>query len=596
MLRPLALVAVLAFLGVVTASALEPGAPQGRPGEIAPPPAGQTGPRTPMRDPASDNTEPTGTAIIRGYIVTLETGVPIRRAQVRAFASGLRNQRVSTTDSQGRFEFRDLPEGRYTLSATKGGYVTLSYGQRRPSQAGTPIELHDKQIIEKVMIGLPRGSVISGRITDEFGEPIPMVNVMPMQSRLMGGARRFVPAGQSDRTDDLGQFRLFGLSPGEYVISATYQTSFGGPNEQSEASQEPNGFAPTYFPGVSSLAEAQRITVGVGEESSSASFALIATRLVTVEGTVVGIPNGPGVGAMITLMPADPNNPGGMMMGPNNTGRMEPNGRWRIANVAPGRYMAQARLSMVNPTGGIDWSAATSRGMIGRTPVTVSGDKVENVTIVMTTGGRISGRIVTDGNVPPTFKPEEVNVFAGAVPGAGMTMFGGGGNARVKPDWSFQLEGLVEPRMVRAGGPQGWTAKAVLVNGRDYIDTPIEVQPGEALTGMTIVLTNKTSQVTGTVVDQRGRIVLDTSILVFPDDPKMWQFGSRYIRSVRPDQEGRYRVDMLPPFDEYLAVAVQDIEPGQGSDPAYLATVRAVATKFSVKEGESTTIDLKLKP
>ena len=115
---------------------------------------------------------------------------------MRVSGVGLRESRVATTDAQGRFEVRELAAGRYTLTASKGGFVTLQYGQRRPGESGTPLELGDAQTLDKLIIGLPRGSVISGRITDEFGEPVVNAAVTAWRYAFVGGTRRLVRAGR----------------------------------------------------------------------------------------------------------------------------------------------------------------------------------------------------------------------------------------------------------------------------------------------------------------------------------------------------------------------------------------------------------------
>ena len=121
---------------------------------------------------------PRGTAVIRGQIMAADTGAPIRRAQVRISSADARESRVAATDAQGRFEIKELPAGRYTVAASKGGFVSLQYGQRRPSESGTPLELADGQALDKLLIALPRGSVLGGRITDEFGDPDSPLNLM----------------------------------------------------------------------------------------------------------------------------------------------------------------------------------------------------------------------------------------------------------------------------------------------------------------------------------------------------------------------------------------------------------------------------------
>src|SRR5437660_5782653 len=100
--------------------------------------------------PARDTSQKVGTARIRGRVVAAETGQPLRKAQVRATAPDLRENRLTSTDAEGRFELKELPAGRYTVTASKGSFVALQYGQLRPFTAGKPIEIRDGEMIEKV--------------------------------------------------------------------------------------------------------------------------------------------------------------------------------------------------------------------------------------------------------------------------------------------------------------------------------------------------------------------------------------------------------------------------------------------------------------
>ena len=89
------------------------------------------------------------------------------------------------------------------------------------------MDLPAGQTLEKVVIGLPRGSVIAGRIVDEFGEPLTGAQVSVQRYAYVNGMRQLRPAGQGDRTDDQGAFRVFGLPPGEYYVSATLRDDRG---------------------------------------------------------------------------------------------------------------------------------------------------------------------------------------------------------------------------------------------------------------------------------------------------------------------------------------------------------------------------------
>ena len=355
-----------------------------RPGQVTPP-----------RDrvPQAAEETPRGTAVIRGVVVAADTGTPIRRAQVRASAPGARSSRLATTDAQGRFEFKELVAGRYTLSASKGGFVGLQYGQKRPSESGTPLDIADRQIADKVMIALPRGSVISGRVSDEFGDPVANAVVNAMRYGYAAGGRRYMPAGgqnSRDTTDDQGQFRLFGLPPGEYVVSANFRGSGG---EVTDPSGEPSGYAPTYFPGTANIADAQRVRVDVSQEQTSVNFALIATKLVRLTGTVINSQGTPATAAMVMLVPPDRS---AGPMGPQATGRVDRSGVFRFTDVAPGRYVLQTRL---NPGGGPAGrggrgGAAPEMSLLefARQDLTVGNDDIEGIVVVTGQGARASGQ------------------------------------------------------------------------------------------------------------------------------------------------------------------------------------------------------------
>src|SRR3954463_2918771 len=130
-------------------------------------PAAPQRPVTPPRD-RQPNAPPTpaGTAAISGRVVSAE-GAPLRRTQVMLLGMGAGGRSV-LTDSEGRFSFGGLAAGRYTIRASRSGYIGLSYGQRAPSEPVKPMEITDGQSLAGVDIVLPRGSVITRRGMDEF--------------------------------------------------------------------------------------------------------------------------------------------------------------------------------------------------------------------------------------------------------------------------------------------------------------------------------------------------------------------------------------------------------------------------------------------
>ncbi len=531
---------------------------------------------------------PRGTSVIRGTVVAADNGSPIRRAQVRIGGQGAQG-RLATTDAQGRFEIRDLPGGRYTVSASKGGFVSIQYGQRRPSESGTPLDIGEGQTLEKIVIALPRGSVISGRITDEFGEPVANAVVTSLRYGYAGGARRLLPAGgqnSRDTTDDQGHFRLFGLSPGDYIISASFRSGGG---EATDPSGENTGYAPTYYPGTSSVADAQRVTVAIGQEQTSVIFSLIATRLVRVTGAVLNSQGTPMQNGAVMLTPASTrvNAP---ELNSRLTGRIDGSGQFRVINVPPGRYVAQVR-AQVGRGGPAARVANAATAEFGRQEITVGAEDLNGVVILTGPGARVTGQIVTDTGVAPSIRAQQVTVMARPVELDPSSPAGGIG--RVNDDFTFELNGVFDPRVFRVNAPQGWSLKSVLLNGQDVTDIALDLPPGQTVAGLQIVITERATDLSGRVTDARSRPVTDVTIVIFPADEEKWVYQSRFIRAARPDQDGRYQIRALPPSDDYLAVAVQGLEDGQAGDPEFLASIREHAARFSLGEGETRALDLR---
>src|SRR5688572_4732434 len=213
----MSLLAVLALAaGPALAQTTPPApAPNVRPGA----PAGAQVPGLPARDSAPR--PQTGTGVIRGRVTGSPDGTPLRRAQVTlASPDGPQVRQVTMSDGEGRFEFTELPAGRFAVNASKAGYVGLQYGQRRPYEAGTPVVLADGQTLTGIAFSLPRGSVLTGRVTDEFNEPMAQAQVQVQRFQYGPDGQRRLQTAQSDTTDDRGEFRVFGLMPGEYVVNA----------------------------------------------------------------------------------------------------------------------------------------------------------------------------------------------------------------------------------------------------------------------------------------------------------------------------------------------------------------------------------------
>ncbi|TPW00619.1 MAG: hypothetical protein FD125_3037 [bacterium] len=396
--------------------------------------------------------------------------------------------------------------------------------------------------------------------------------VTAMRYSYAAGGRRLTAAAGSnarDTTDDQGHYRLFGLPPGEYFVSATLRT---GGLEAADPAGEVSGYAATYYPGTSNMAEAARVTLAVSQENTAVSFGLIATKLVRVSGQVLTSSGAPAAGGTVMLMPGGLAAGRGIVMQQGGGGgRVDRTGAFTVGNVAPGRYQVQAM------TGG-----RGSEGEMARMDLAVGADDVTGLTMVTAPGAVVTGTVASDGGEPLDFPPQQLQVAARPVnPDAQGP--GNAGAGRVGADWTFELRGVSDARLFRTNAPQGWILKSVVLNGQD-----------QTVAGVQIVLTKKVSALSGMVSDDRGRPLLDATVVVFPADEKLWAFQSRFIKAARPDQSGTYRMTALPPSEAYLVVAVQGLEDGQAGDPEFLATVKELATKFTLGDGETKAVDVKL--
>ena len=522
--------------------------------------------------PARDQpaTPRAGTGVIRGRVVRADTGEPLRRVEVRVDEWSTRDlggPAATMTDAEGRYELTQLPAGRYHLKARRGGYVEVAYGQRRPFERGRPLELGESAVLQNIDFALAPGAVVTGRVVDETGEAVAHVSVSLARRRYIDGARRLVSESSSS-TDDRGEFRIFGVPPGDYVIVATFDATDLGSRDRVR-------YVPTYHPGTPVASEAQRVTVGPGQEVPGITIALTRAATATVRGVVRS--SGQASVGPFTFVSARETS------GPQAHGRMATaiaagDGSFAITGLLPGTYFVEAR----SPSG----------AEFASMEVVVEGSDVAGVTLMLSKGATARGRIRFDtGNPPEGLRPSQVFVMPTLVDQQMAAMDMSGGPPVTRDDWSFELPGLRGRGFIRAGTLSDWQMKRVRREGVDVTDTPLDFATD--IDGLEIELTARLTTVSGGVSDDRGGVALDATVIVFADDPGKWGPHSRFIESARPDQQGRFTIRGLPP-GRYLAIAVGYLEPGEERDPELLEAWRQGGTPFMLPEGETYALDLRL--
>ena len=166
------------------------------------------------------------------------------------------------------------------------------------------------------------------------------------------------------------------------------------------------------------------------------------------------------------------------------------------------------------------------------------------------------------------------------------------GGGRVGDEGTFELRGVLGPQQIRVGSiPVGWALKSITLAGNDITDAPYDFKPGENVTGVVVTLTDRLTDVSGTVRDNRGQPVQDYVLVIFPEDSTLWVGQSRYVRTARPNQDGNFSIKGLPPA-RYLATVLESLETGSQNDPALLEQLRPRGKSFTLTEGQSLNLSL----
>ena len=639
-----------------------------------------------------------GSAAVSGIVTTDEqTPQPLRRAAVTLVNTEGGVVRTTYTNEAGRFSVNGLPPGRYTLNASKPPYLRMAYGAKRPDTTGTSIMLANNGQMTDINMRLPRGSVISGRITDENGEPAFGVSISVMLSRMQNGQRTLVSPGLglgNDTTDDRGMFRIYGLQPGEYVLTATprvmggeiramtdneiravmqalqqqqaqkaaaqqQQSSVMGygasptptptptPTPKPDVEKVTVAYAPVYYPGTTVASTATMVTVTLGEDRGGVDFPLRLVRTAKIEGQVLAPEGIPPQSVQLMMMPANQAGLGNTAMTLAAAEQFAtqrvmpgPDGKFTYNAVPPGTYQIVARAVRGQgppappPPPGVAGAGAGSFTRVvtvggdlagldldnirmglgagdpnaiqywGQVDVPVDGMPVTGVTIPMQPGMTVTGRVEFRSTLTrpgADFKSVTLNLQTVSTPGVPRLSLGTPG-FKIDENGQFTITGVVPGRYRItgrvAGGNQGpsagpaWLVGSAIAKGRDALDFPVEVGPGEDVSGVVVTFTDGTQEISGTLQDASGRPATDYTIVVYPADKALWS-AARRIATARPATDGKFILRNLP-AGEYMMAAVTDLAPNEQNDPAFLEQIQRASFKITLAVGEKKVQDLKI--
>ncbi|MEN3331759.1 MAG: hypothetical protein V7641_1124 [Blastocatellia bacterium] len=332
----------------------------------------------------------------------------------------------STTDAEGRFQLTHAPVGRFYVAAFAPAFY--SEGEGGGYIEGKAVTLAEGESVDDINIALRRGGVITGRVTGAPGRPL-------VQERL--SLYRIDPQGRKRErygrnynrmlTDDRGVYRLYGLPPGRYLVSAGTPVRAG----TSRMGQGNSYYPQTFYPGVADEAKASEVEVTEGGEATAIDIVLGRSERA--------------YNAMLRLVAADSGKPvAGIRCGyssMDSTGRymgasaigMESNarGECRLEGVLPGKYFVLIAAS----------SDGSQNYTYEPTPFEITDADVNNIEVKLQAGASISGTVIIEGMNAQEAAAHFRNLFIGvSIPSS----VGAPRLARpsIQPDGSFRLVGL----------------------------------------------------------------------------------------------------------------------------------------------------------
>ena len=528
-------------------------------------------------------TKPDDSCAISGQVSNAVTGEPVRRALVSLrridLSPGTVNIQVSqtvATDAAGQFVMAGIAPGKYRLAAERNGFIATQYGSRGPGKAGALLALEAGRKSSDLAIRLTPHGVITGRVLDEEGEPATGANVQVSRRQYSQGRKQMSRmAGAS--TNDLGEYRVFGLEPGRYFVSAEIRPNPTLPQAEDD-------YVTTYYPRATDTAAAELLEVAAGAQLRNIDITLARLHTVTVRGRVVNEAGPPASGQK--GQPANLNvvlqarNADVLSSGFARGARVTPQGTFELRGVTPGSYFVIGQLN----TQGKHFAA--------RTAIQVGAANIEGILLTIRGGAPVSGRVRVEGetaqrpaNLHVMLRPAEIGVQFVPIP-----------NQPVKADGNFQMDDVGADRYIVSvnGLPEGFYVKSVRSANLDVLADGLDASAG-SVAPLDIVLSPNAGQVAGSVLDPETRKAAAMMMVVLVPQEKQRRDREAFYQTSTTDFSGQFTFQGVTP-GEYRVYAWEDAEYGAWMDPDFMKPLESRGEAVSVPEGGRQAIQVNLIP
>jgi hypothetical protein len=479
-------------------------------------------------------------------VITAAEGNPLKSARVVLVPERSHDYKeiyAATSDAQGHFELKAIPAGRYSFLAEHRGFVRQHY--KASNHDDRPIfSLMAGQKVDDVLFRMTAAAVIAGRVTDEEGEAMSRVQIVAMRRPTEDEAeeetvyeRKKNPMTTvgSAITDDRGQYRIFGLKPGEYYIrgddSVEPDSKVTDSGEQYSLNQALGSeYASVYAPGVVQLSQAPVIPIKAGEEAQ-ADLVMKHVRTVQIAGHVIGN-KGPAANAMVELEPAE-----AVDVSFERGDRTDEKGEFKLRNVAEGSYFIQVYLK--------DDAMPIYQGR-ARKKIEVTGDNIDGLVISLGQGSIIQGKIKVEGSSSVALDQLEISLRPAD------DDQGTGGYALVKKDGTFEIRSVAEGGYIFSlfGLEHDVYVRSVHYGSEDALEKGVQVESGATGT-IEVTVSSNGAELEGSVTDEKGAVA-GARVRISPDPLTDYNHSRR--RSASTDQFGHFSAKGIPP-GKYMVTA-----------------------------------------
>ena len=515
-------------------------------------------------------------SLIQGEIVNGQTGVPLKKAHLilRQSGAGFDVPYTAESDAQGRFTMSDIEPGRYRLWAEAKGFLGQEHGAGGPNAVGKVLTVKPSQHVEGVLFRVTPSAVIAGKVLDEDGEPGSGANVQAMRFSYQAGKRQLQVAGVTI-ADDLGEFRLHGLAPGNYYVAASCAvTQDSGATQQTTGSTSGAGCARTFYPRTTETAAAIPISVTAGAEVDGIKIWSIPLRGVRLTGHVLGL-TAPRIAGdvVVTLIPSDLTT---LAFSSDNVTGVDSQGGFDLKGVLPGSYVLS-----------INWFSGNDQYVASQVLEVTNAD-IRDLRLVVSKAANLVGRVQIDGIDNQSF----ANLRIALEPESGGTASTLMGD--VKPDGSFVMT-KVPPLKYTVSVPgmsEDLYIKSLQVMGETLPDLTLDVrQVGGG--PINVVLSTLGGVVRGHVVDEKQQPASGAQIGLVPDRTRRTQ--SHLYKTTITDANGEFKLVGISPGKYELFAWPNNVSDAY-LDSHFLGKFEGVGKDVTVREKSNDNIILTLIP